>query len=79
VRSDGDVVSDGSGGVGGGLKKAGADSLDSHLQPPEAAPLEEQQRGALGMNDRNSVTAGDAAAGGTEGDQAANLIVRWGP
>ena len=41
VRDGSVVVSDSSGGVGGGLKEVGAISLDLDLQPPKAAQLTE--------------------------------------
>ena len=73
MRNGCGVDSGGSGSAGCGLQERNdeAGPLEARTHQPNATPLAEQQRGALGVIDHNSIAAGDAAAGNAAGDQAA--------
>jgi len=72
MRNGCDFDSGSSGGTGCGLQEQGAEGgpLEAKLHQPKAAPLAEQQRGALVEIECNSIAAGDAAAGDAAGNQA---------
>ena len=69
MRNDCGVDSGGSGSAGCGLQERNdeAGPLEARMHQPNATPLAEQQRGALGVIDHNSIAAGDAAAGNAAG------------